>query len=343
MISNLWIDLRKDNWNRLEALTKRVESGGVKSLDRDDLRDFGLLYRQSAADLSAARADGASRNLEQYLNRLVSRVHNFVYSGRKLGFRSLWDFFAHGYPRLLRRLGHYVALSTAVFILGGVMGTLVAVVRPDFQHSFMSQKMVDDLDHHKMWTERVLSEKPQESSEIMTNNITVCFLTFAGGITLGLWTLWSLFFNGLMLGVVAVACAQHHMALSIWSFIAAHGALELPAIMLAGAAGLRIASGILFPGMLRRRDSIALGGSEGVQLIAGTIPMLIVAGTLEAFLSPTHAPIALKFAVGAILFTGLCLWLGDGGRRTVNSEQPTVSSGFKKLRGSGYPSPRLNK
>src|SRR5580698_3516612 len=151
MISNFWIDLRKDNWNRLDALTRRVESDGVKSLDRDDLRDFGLLYRQSAADLSAARADGASRNLEQYLNRLVSRAHNFVYSGRKLGFRSLWDFFAYGYPRLLRRLGRYVALSTAVFILGVVMGTLVAVVRPDFQHSFMSQKMVDDLDHHKMW------------------------------------------------------------------------------------------------------------------------------------------------------------------------------------------------
>jgi uncharacterized membrane protein SpoIIM required for sporulation len=160
----------------------------------------------------------------------------------------------------------------------------------------------------------------------MTNNITVCFITFAGGITVGLWTIWSLFFNGVMLGVVAVVCAQHHMALSIWSFIAAHGALELPAIFLSGAAGLRIASGILFPGILRRRDSIALGGSEGVQLIAGTIPMLIVAGTLEAFLSPTHAPIALKFAVGALLFTGLCFWLGEGGRRTVNSEQPTANS-----------------
>jgi uncharacterized membrane protein SpoIIM required for sporulation len=326
MITNSWIDHRKDNWNRLETLTRRVETGGVKSLGRDDLRDFGLLYRQSAADLSAARADGASRNLEQYLNRLVSRAHNFVYSGRALSLRSLWDFFANGYPRLLRRLSRYVVLSTAIFILGGVLGTLVAVTRPDFERSFLPQKTIDDLDHKKMWTESILGEKPQESSKIMTNNITVCFMTFAGGITVGLWTLYSLFFNGLMLGVVAVTCAQHHMALSIWSFIAAHGALELPAIMLSGAAGLRIASGILFPGMLRRRDSIALGGSEAVQLIAGTIPMLIVAGTLEAFLSPTHAPIALKFAVGALLFTALCFWLGEGGRRTVNSQQEAVNS-----------------
>jgi uncharacterized membrane protein SpoIIM required for sporulation len=68
--------------------------------------------------------------------------------------------------------------------------------------------------------------------------------------------------------------------------------------------------------MLRRRAALALAGVEAVQLIAGTIPLLIIAGTLEAFLSPTHAPIALKFSVGAVLFTGLLLWLGEGGRKT---------------------------
>ena len=76
--------------------------------------------------------------------------------------------------------------------------------------------------------------------------------------------------------------------------------------MLAGAAGLRIAAGILFPGMLRRKDALALAGLEAVQLVAGTIPLLTIAGTLEAFLSPTHAPNALKFGVGALLFAGLC-------------------------------------
>jgi uncharacterized membrane protein SpoIIM required for sporulation len=110
------------------------------------------------------------------------------------------------------------------------------------------------------------------------------------------------------------------MALSLWSFVAAHGALELPSIMLAGAAGLRLGAGILFPGLLRRREALAQAGADAVQLVAGTIPLLIVAGTLEAFLSPTHAPIALKFSVGAILFTGLVLWLGEGGRKTVVSD-----------------------
>jgi uncharacterized membrane protein SpoIIM required for sporulation len=211
-------------------------------------------------------------------------------------------------------MSRYVVLSTVIFLLGTALGALTTAVRPDFGRAILPQQTIDDLDHHKIWTENILSEKPQASSQIMTNNIFVCFETFAGGITAGLFTLWSMFFNGLNVGVVVVVCAQHHMALSILSFMAAHGALELPAIMFSGAAGLRVAAGILFPGMLRRRDSIALGGSEGVQLIAGTIPMLIVAGTFEAFLSPTHAPIALKFAVGAVLFTALCFWLGDGGR-----------------------------
>ena len=91
--------------------------------------------------------------------------------------------------------------------------------------------------------------------------------------------------------------------------------------MLAGAAGLRLAAGMLFPGMLRRKDALALAGLEAVQLIAGTIPLLIIAGTLEAFLSPTHAPNAVKFGVGALLFTGLCLWLGEGGRGPLTSQE----------------------
>jgi len=170
-----------------------------------------------------------------------------------------------------------------------------------------------------MWTESVLTAKPQSSSFIMTNNMTVCFLTFATGILAGLGTLYLLLQNGVSIGVVATTCAQHHMALSLFSFMAAHGALEIPSIMFAGAAGLRLGAGVLFPGMLRRRDALALAGNEAVQLISGTIPLLIVAGSFEAFLSPTHVPIALKFAVCAVLFTGLCWWLGEGGRKQVTT------------------------
>jgi len=318
MLTNLWIDTRKHNWNRLDALVHQVESSGVKSLPPADLRELGLLYRQAAADLSAVRADHSSQALAQYLNRLVSRAHNYVYSGRRISFSSLWQFFAHGYPRLLRRMSGYLLAATLISVAAGLLGALIVMLRPDFGVMFLGADKVANLDHHKMWTDSVLSVKPQAASGIMTNNITVCFLTFAGGITAGLFTLYILFNNGLMLGAIAVTCRQHHMALSLWSFVAAHGALEIPSIMISGAAGLRLAAGILFPGMLNRRAALAQAGLEAVQLVSATVPLLIVAGTLEAFLSPTHAPIALKFAVGAILLTALTLWLTEGGRKTAD-------------------------
>jgi uncharacterized membrane protein SpoIIM required for sporulation len=321
MLTNLWIDTRKHNWNRLDALVHQVESSGVKSLPPADLRDLGLLYRQAAADLSAVRADHSSQALAQYLNRLVSRAHNYVYSGRRISFLSLWQFFAYGYPRLLRRMSGYLLAATLISVAAGLLGALIVMLRPDFGVMFLGAQRVADLDHHKMWTDSVLSVKPQAASGIMTNNITVCFLTFAGGMTAGLFTLYSLFNNGLMLGAIAVTCRQHHMALSLWSFVAAHGALEIPSILISGAAGLRLAAGILFPGMLNRRAALAQAGLEAVQLVSATIPLLIVAGTLEAFLSPTHAPIALKFAVGAVLLTGLVLWLTEGGRKVVVSKE----------------------
>ncbi len=314
------MDSRKDNWNRLDALLRQVEASGVKSLPPTELRDLGLLYRQAAADLSAVRSDRTSRSLQHYLNRLVGRAHNFVYSGRRISAASLWQFFAHGYPRLLRRMSGYVLAATLVSVFAAVVGALMVAVRPQFATMLLPPQLIDSVEHHKMWTESILTIKPEAASGIMTNNINVCFMTFAWGITAGLGTLYLLFLNGLNIGVVAALCAQHGMALSLWSFVAAHGALELPSIMLAGGAGLRLGAGLLFPGMLRRRDSLAEAGTDAVQLISGTIPLLIVAGTLEAFLSPTHAPMALKFSVCAVLFTALVLWLGEGGRKTAVSD-----------------------
>ncbi len=315
MVTNLWIDARKANWNRLESLVAEAESGGIKKLPYPDLRDLGLLYRQAAADLSTVRADPTSRSLEAYLNRLVGRAHNLVYSGRRVSFWTLWEFLAHGYPRLLRRLLPYVWLATAVFLACCALGMLITTLRPDFAALWLGPAMMDKINHHQMWTDAVLSMKPQASSQIMTNNMSVCFLTFAAGITGGLGTLFLLFNNGLQIGTVLACCAQHGMAGSLLAFMVSHGALEIPSIMLAGAAGLRLAAGILFPGQLRRRDALAKAGTEAVQLVSATIPLLIIAGSFEAFLSPTHAPVALKCAVGAPLFTGLCVWWGEGGRK----------------------------
>jgi uncharacterized membrane protein SpoIIM required for sporulation len=171
-----------------------------------------------------------------------------------------------------------------------------------------------------MWTDSILGSEPQNSSAIMTNNISVCFMTFATGLVFGIGTLWYMLFNGFNIGLIATVCAQHGMALSLWSFVAAHGALELPSIFLSGGAGLRLASGLLFPGLLPRRDALALAGAESIRLLAGTVPLLMIAGILEGFLSPTKAPMLLKFSISAVLLSGLIVWLSAGWRES--NEQP---------------------
>ena len=315
MITNRWIALRKDNWSRLEAAAKQAETSGLKTFSAAELRDFGLLYRQAAADLSAVRTDRGSQTLEHYLNRLVARAHNFIYSGRALTLRSLWRFLAYEYPRLFRRLLPYTTLAFALFWFAAVLGILVTLARPDFMHAMLGPEMVSTIEHHKMWTDRILGAEPQAASGITTNNIGVCFITFVSGITAGLGTLFEMLNNGFQIGVIGTACHQHGMSLSLWSFVAAHGALELPAIFISGGAGFRLAAGLLFPGYLRRKDALAQAGAEAVRLVAGTVPMLLIAGSLEGFLDPGHAPMALKFSLSAILLTGLTLWLTEGWRR----------------------------
>jgi uncharacterized membrane protein SpoIIM required for sporulation len=165
------------------------------------------------------------------------------------------------------------------------------------------------MERHQMWTESIVSIAPREASHIMTNNLTVSFVTFASGITFGLGTFYYLFFNGMMLGVVGAACHQYGMSLALWSFVAAHGSLELPSILIAGGAGFRLGYAMLFPGSLRWKESVAQGGIEATRLVSGIIPLLVIAGCLEGFFSPSHAPIWLKFMVGALLFALLNLWL----------------------------------
>jgi uncharacterized membrane protein SpoIIM required for sporulation len=321
MISNRWIEQRKSSWGRLDMLVHQVESSGIRSLSGAELREFGLLYRQVAADLSAVRSDRASGTLEEYLNGLLGRAHNRIYSGRKAGFGSIWRFMARDYPRIFRRMLPYVATAFVIFLVGAALGTLLTLSRPEFMRVMLGPAMLETIDHHQMWTHSIVSMKPQASSAILTNNIGVCFLAFAGGIVAGLGTLLLMFQNGLQVGVISTACSQAHMALDLFSFMAAHGSLELPSIFISGGAGLRLATALLFPGMLSRRDSLARGAKEAVRLLAGVVPLLVVAGILEAFLSPSGEPVGVKFAVGAVLFCALAFWLAEGGR----SRQPVGS------------------
>ena len=315
MISTHWIETRKPYWQKLEALVTSA-SKGVKSLSHGELQELSLLYRQTAADLAAIRQDPSSVHFARYLNHLMTRAHNIIYVGHRASPWAIFTFFKQEYPRVFRRNAKYCALAVAVFVAGGLAGVALTLQDPDFRLKVLGPRMVQTIQRKEMWTHSIISVKPLASSEIMTNNMTVGFMAYATGITAGLGTIYMMFFNGLLMGVIGTACALAGMSLSLWSFVAPHGALELPAIFLAGGAGFKIAHGLLFPGMLPRKDSLMLAGREATTLVLGTVPILIVAGTIEAFVSPTGLAIPLKFAMSGALLVLLCAYLFGAGRQS---------------------------
>jgi len=314
MISVSWINKRQTYWSRLESLLARVKQQGLHALSRSELRELGLLYRQTATDLSAVRGDPSSVQQSRYLNQLLGRAHNTIYSGQKKTVGGIWQFYRRDYPRIFRQFLPYTAIATAIFLLGALAGLCFSLADPDYMRHFIGPSMMNSIERHEMWTRSIVSIKPQASSAIMTNNLTVSFTAFAAGITAGIGTLYMMFFNGMMIGVIGTACATYGMSVALWSFVSPHGVLELPAIFIAGGAGLRIAHALLFPGVLSRRDSLAVGGTEAVRLLVGVIPMLIIAGTIEAFFSPSSVSVPLKFAAAAALFTLLIAYLLSGSR-----------------------------
>jgi uncharacterized membrane protein SpoIIM required for sporulation len=169
-----------------------------------------------------------------------------------------------------------------------------------------------------MWTEIAPQVRSAGASLIFTNNIQVMFLTFAGGVTAGLYTTWLLLTNGVSFGALFGLLQAHAMSRFLADFVVAHGFIELSVIFLAGGCGLYIADGLLRPGLLSRSAALSRAALVGVKAILGCVPLLVVAGLIEGFVSPSALPTYAKVATG--LLTGLALhaywWLTGRDRGT---------------------------
>lgn len=314
MISARWLEKRKPYWTRLEAIVNPSARKGIAGLTYREIQDLALLYRQVAADLAKVREDPSGHRLADYLNQLLARAHNVIYMGRRVSPRGILPFYCRTFPAVFRQTLDYTALAVALFAAGGLIGFLTCLADPAFQRFFLGPDMTETIDRREMWTHSILTVKPLAASWIMTNNLTVSFATFALGITGGIGTIYLLLTNGLMMGVIAAACWQGGMSLQFWEFVAPHGVLELPAIFIAGGAGLLLARGLLFPGNLPRRESLVIHGSRAGRLILGIIPVLVVAGVIEGFVSPSPFPWFAKFVLAGVLATLLGIYLSTAGQ-----------------------------
>jgi uncharacterized membrane protein SpoIIM required for sporulation len=312
-LSAQWLEKRQAHWSRLEALLALGERG-VSRLTHDELRELALLYRQTAADLSTAREHRADAHLARHLNHLLGRAHNLIYSGQPARPRGIVSFYARTFPRTFRATWRYSLAATVLFLVGAIVGSGVSLADPSFQRFMLGGPMMDTIERREMWTHGIVTIKPLASSAILTNNLSVAFAAFALGVTAGLGTAWMMVLNGLLIGVVGTACFRAGLSLSLWSFVAPHGSLELPAIFIAGGAGLVLGRGLLDPGMLPRREALAESGGRAIRLLLGVIPMLVVAGVIEGFISPVALPAAPKFVIGAAMLVLLVLYLTRAGR-----------------------------
>lgn len=306
-----WIGRREENWQRLDSLLRKVEQKQLKSLRSGEIRELASLYRSVAADLARARTQEVGKTLIQSLQSLTTRAYTQIYQGsRKQEWHAVAEFYRQGFPSVVQQTFLYIAIATAMFIFGALVAWWYAWQDPGFMSLIVPEKLISQVrDKGELWMGSIVGIEPLASSSIMINNISVSFGAVAGGITAGLYTSYLMIFNGLLIGAIGTLVGQNNLAYPFWAFVFPHGALELPAIFFAGGSGLLIAKAILFPGKYRRRDAIKYYGSLAAQLVFGIVPMLIIAGIIEGFLSPNPIiPDPIKYLVGMGLFILLVMY-----------------------------------
>ncbi|MBN8616011.1 MAG: stage II sporulation protein M [Deltaproteobacteria bacterium] len=322
---------REKHWHELESMLFQVERSGTRALGIEGARKFAKLYRQVSADLVRARTELVDASIQDYLNDLVARAYRHVYAGTVGSGWGVLRFFAQEFPALVRAERRAVALSAALFFLGGIVGAAGMALDPN-----ASAVLVPEQHQATTPTERIQEEERSDghasdeaaafSSFLFTHNIQVSFLVFAMGITFGIGTTALMFYNGVPLGALAW---QYHAAghgLFFWAWILPHGIPEISEIVIAGAAGLILARGLLWPGRRSRRDALVHEAKIAVRLVVGGMPVLVLAGLIEGTISQMHAPLMpywAKLIFAVVVGTALFTWLARAGR-SLEREEPAA-------------------
>jgi len=215
----------------------------------------------------------------------------------------------------------YVIAAALLFAVPGVVGFFLVQQRPATAYQVLPDQMVaraeagaNQQSQGIGYAEAPSPFLPVMASSIIANNIQVAFSAFALGVTAGIGTVVVLISNGLFFGAVVALFGQYHLAGWLLTFVAGHGVMELTAIFIAGGAGLLIAQALVAPGDLTRRDALIVQGRLAVRLVGAATSLLVLAGTVEGFLSASDQPSGLKLAVSATSGVLLVLYLANGAR-----------------------------
>jgi uncharacterized membrane protein SpoIIM required for sporulation len=315
-----FVEDRRARWSRLGTLIFEA-NGRVERLAPDDVVELGRLYRGASSDLAVARRDFPLDAATDRLNDLVAAAHALVYSESPTSGRRLRRLVLSELPASVRANSRFTAVSFLVFAIPLVATFAIGLLLPEIAATALPAETRQHLAERRLWTDIPEGYRPLVGPLIIVNNVRVAIAAFAGGLTAGALTLYLLVGNGALLGTVFAVVQTYGMSGGLVGFIAAHGPLEISCIVLSGGAGLRLAWALVRPGERSRRDALRLAGAQAIRVMLLVVPALGVAGLIEAFLSPSDAPLAAKITVGVI--AALLLWgyiglMGRPARRTVS-------------------------
>jgi uncharacterized membrane protein SpoIIM required for sporulation len=326
----------RSRWEAFEALVSRIDALGRRrpsSAEQSQLAEFPAHYLEICRDLAVATDRRYSPTLIDYLNRLTLDGHRILYTRDPNFTLRVLRFVVAGFPRALRQEWRLLAVSTALFLVPGLIVGGLVLGFPELVYSAMDasevrnfESMYDPAADH-IGVDRESADDVQMFGFYIFNNIGIAFRAFAGGLFFGIGSALILVFNGIVLGAVSAHIVHVGFGETFFSFVIGHGAFELTAIVISGAAGLKLGWALAAPGARTRLEALRHAARESLALVYGVFGMLVIAALLEAFWS-SKATIAeeLKFAVGAALWAGVLLYFLLAGRSAAGFPRRSAAS-----------------
>ncbi len=323
---------RKPRWDRLSRLLDVAESSPEWELGHERIQEIVRLYRSAGSDLNQARSFTANPQLLDRLNQLTGRGYRFIYRGarRKTSLHALRRFLLVDVPGTFRAERAHVAAAGAAFLVGVAFGFGAVLLDPCNARDltppqFFTQSPGERVKKIEAGEERIdtIEKAAAFGAFLFTHNIQVSFLAFSLGALTILGGVCILFFNGAILGAVAASYYLDGVTTFFAAWVGPHGALELPAIVFAGAAGLKAGTAILLPGNLSRAASIRAAFPAVWRMMLAVAMILVAAGLIEGSFSQFSVkavPYAVKIAVAGVLFAMLMAYLFF--RRVTREEAP---------------------
>lgn len=300
MKESQFIEQNKEKWLESEKLLASGEK---------DTNKLSSLFVQITDDLSYARTFFSHRFIKVYLNKTAMKFFSQIYVRKKSKWAHFTEFWKEELPQVVIHCRKELIISVLAFLLAVLVGVVSSINDPDFVASIlgdsyvaMTKENINSGDPMKVYKE---SNQSDMFLSITTNNIRVSFLTYLSGLIAGIGTLMLLLYNGIMLGSFQYFFFQHGLLgesmLAVWL----HGTLEISSIIIAGGAGLVLGRGILLPGTLSRTQAFYISATRSLKLLLGTVPLFIVAGFVESFLTRyTEVPwfVRLAFILVSLFF-----------------------------------------